>query len=513
MIATIPSGCQPPVSANLRPAIAGLAPLPVPRPVTASAYAHAAPCLPPLATRSGYTPRLSRRVLAYGRTRRANRYVAPSLSARSSPCPPGLSRRLLTHPPRQSTPTYARRARSGGGACYAPGLSRAVLRKATARASPYADAVRRRIALNVSATVIGRRRLHLPRPLLVCRVPCADVRGSGSPPGDACPPCGGSAERTAKTPTVPGARGAPSLRSTNQATPSTPPAFRALSATAAHATPAPAPQEAARTSPGAAGYAVRPGQVLSGGQRSRFARLNGRRRAAPSRTRRAAPAMLFPPARFSPLHPPFRASPLQKESGRGANLPGGQQHGGLYGAASVGAGTPAPRPAARRRPSGCRMPLRRFAPLAPAAPAGPGALVGDGARLRLSPPRRPFMVFATLTCLTERPRRALLSKRARRPFGRRYACPLWRSPLRGSVVGSHEPQTETDHRPHTNPQTRPGPRTRRRRFARLCARRRPHVRPPVAVRSRRTRRAGAAVTSPAGRRGQDRLRLRLRRKR
>ena len=104
--------------------------------------------------------------------------------------PPGLSRRLLTHAARQSTPTYARRARSGGGACYAPGLSRAVLRKATARASPYADAVRRRIALNVSATVIGRRRFHLPRPLLVCRVPCADVRGSGSAPGDACPPCG-----------------------------------------------------------------------------------------------------------------------------------------------------------------------------------------------------------------------------------------------------------------------------------------------------------------------------------
>lgn len=230
--------------------------------------------------------------------------------------PPGLSRRLLTHPPRQSTPTYARRARSGGGACYAPGLSRAVLRKATARASPYADAVRRRIALKVSASVIGRRRFHLPRPLLVCRVPCADVRGSGSAPGDACP-LRGSAERTAKTPTVPGARGAPSLRSTNQATPSTPPAFRALSATAAHATPAPASQEAARTSPGAAGYAVRPGQVLSGGQRSRFARLNGRRRAAPSRTRRAAPAMLFPPARFSPLHPPFRASPLQTRNPAG----------------------------------------------------------------------------------------------------------------------------------------------------------------------------------------------------
>ena len=164
----------------------------MPRPVTASAYAHAAPCLPPLATRSGYTPRLSRRVLAYGRTRRANRYVAPSLSARSSPCPPGLSRRLLTHPPRQATPTYARRARSGGGACYAPGLSRAVLRKATARASPYADAVRRRIALNVLANVIGRRRFHLPRPVLVCRVPCADVRGSGSAPGDACPPSAAS---------------------------------------------------------------------------------------------------------------------------------------------------------------------------------------------------------------------------------------------------------------------------------------------------------------------------------
>jgi hypothetical protein len=280
-----------------RPATAGLARLPVPRPVTASAYAHAAPCLPPLATRSGYTPRLSRRVLAYGRTRRANRYVAPSLSARCPRAPYG-------HAPAVAARVTLR------------GCTRAVLRKATARASPYADAVRRRIALKVSASVIGRRRLYLPRPLLVCRVPCADVRGSGSVPGDACP-LRGSAERPAKTPTVPGARGAPSLRSTNQATPSTPPAFRALSATAAHATPAPAPQEAARTSPGAAGYAVRPGQVLSGGQRSRFARLNGRRRAAPSRTRRAAPAMLFPPARFSPLHPPFRASPLQARNPAG----------------------------------------------------------------------------------------------------------------------------------------------------------------------------------------------------
>ncbi len=154
------------------------------------------------------------------------------------------------------------------------------------------------------------------------------------------------------------------------------------------------------------------------------------------------------------------------------------------------------------------MPLRRFAPLAPTAPAGPGALVGDGARLRLSPQRRPFAVFASLTCSAERPRRALLSKRARRPFGRRYACPLWRSPLRGSVVGSYEPQTERDTDPKTNPspQTRPGP--RRRRFARLRARRRPHVRPPVAVRSQRTRRASGrlrrpAVTSPAGRRGQE----------
>ncbi len=34
-------------------------------------------------------------------------------------------------------------------------------------------------------------------------------------------------------------------------------------------------------------------------------------------TRRAAPAMLFPPARFSPLHPPFRASPLQKRNPAG----------------------------------------------------------------------------------------------------------------------------------------------------------------------------------------------------
>ena len=47
-------------------------------------------------------------------------------------------------------------------------------------------------------------------------------------------------------------------------------------------------------------------------------------------TRRAAPAMLFPPARFPPLHPPFRASPLHpRNPAGGGNLPGGQQHGGL----------------------------------------------------------------------------------------------------------------------------------------------------------------------------------------
>ncbi len=373
----------------------------MPRPVTASAYAHAAPCLPPLATRSGYTPRLSRRVLAYGRTRRANRYVAPSLSARSSPCPPRPVTAAAYAPaapvhPHLRAPGALRRGRvlrSGAvtrRATKGPAFARTLRRAGTARASPYADAVRRRIALKVSATVIGRRRFHLPRPLLVCRVPCADVRGSGSAPGDACPPCGGCAERTAKTPTVPGARGAPSLRSTNQATPSTPPAYRALSATAAHATPAPAPQEAARTSPGAAGYAVRPGQVLFGGQRSRFARLNGRRKAAPSKTRRAAPAMLFPPARFSPLHPPFRASPLQARNPAGGKTFLGGNSTAAFTARLLWARGPPPRAlprAAALRVAGCHSaalpPLRRRPPLGRARWSGTAR--GSGCRHRAAP--------------------------------------------------------------------------------------------------------------------------------
>ena len=237
--------------------------------------------------------------------------------------------------------------------------------------------------------MIGRRRFHLPRPLLVCRVPCADVRGSGSAPGDACP-LRGFAERTAKTPTVPGARGAPSLRSTNQATPSTPPAYRALSATAAHATPAPAPQEAARTSPGAAGYAVRPGQVLSGGQRSRFARLNGRRKAAPSRTRRAAPAMLFPPARFSPLRPPFRASPLQARNPAGGQTFLGGNSTAAFTARLQWARGPPPRAlprAAALRVAGCHSaalpPLRRRPPLGRARWSGTAR--GSGCRHRAAP--------------------------------------------------------------------------------------------------------------------------------
>ena len=120
--------------------------------------------------------------------------------------PPGLSRRLLTHTPRQATPTYARWARSGGGAYCAPGLSRAVLQKATARASPYADAVCRRIALKVSANVVGRRHLYLPPPVLVCRVPCAYRSRVRLCSGRRLPAFGGFAERTARTPTVPGAR-------------------------------------------------------------------------------------------------------------------------------------------------------------------------------------------------------------------------------------------------------------------------------------------------------------------
>lgn len=298
-----------------RPATAGLARFPVPRPVTPPAYARGAPCLPPLATRSGYTPRLSRRVLAYGRTRRANRYVAPSLSARSSPCPPRPVTAAAYAPAAPGHPHLRARGALRRGAYYAPGLSRAVLRKATARASPYADAVRRRIALNVSASVIGRRRFHLPRPLLVCRVPCADVRGSGSAPGDACP-LRGFAERTAKTPTVPGARRAVA------------PFYE--SGDALHAVGLPRPFGDGGTRQTSTGPPRGRPHFAGRGRLRRPSRPSAFRRPAVALraverspqggslyTRRAAPAMLFPPARFSPLHPPFRASPLQARNPAG----------------------------------------------------------------------------------------------------------------------------------------------------------------------------------------------------
>jgi hypothetical protein len=81
--------------------------------------------------------------------------------------------------------------------------------------------------------------------------------------------------------------------------------------------------------------------------------------------------MLFPPARFPPLHPPFSASPLQMEAGRGGNLPGGTQHGGLFGAAGgavlLGANTRQARAWPRAAAFGSRMPLRRLTkpPLCP----------------------------------------------------------------------------------------------------------------------------------------------------
>ena len=111
---------------------------------------------------------------------------------------------LRTRRAKPPPPTRAGRAPAGGvvtlRGCHAP-----CEEKATAHASPYADAVCRRIALRVLANVVGRRHLYLPPPLLVCPVPCADVHGTGFAPGDACP-LRGFAERTARTPTVPGAR-------------------------------------------------------------------------------------------------------------------------------------------------------------------------------------------------------------------------------------------------------------------------------------------------------------------
>lgn len=93
--------------------------------------------------------------------------------------------------------------------------------------------------------------------------------------------------------------------------------------------------------------------------------------------------MLFPPARFSPLHPPFRASPLHVESGRGGNLPGGKQHGGLFGAGTEAAGTPAPQPprAAALRVAGHHSAAQR--------PPTPGLGAGSGRhRLRQLPRAR-----------------------------------------------------------------------------------------------------------------------------
>ncbi len=72
--------------------------------------------------------------------------------------------------PRRATPTYARRADArrapaGGVLRSGPDTRRAwpsKTRAGTSRARAYADAVRRRIALNVSASVVGRRRSDAP---------------------------------------------------------------------------------------------------------------------------------------------------------------------------------------------------------------------------------------------------------------------------------------------------------------------------------------------------------------
>jgi hypothetical protein len=88
---------------------------------------------------------------------------------------------------------------------------------------------------------------------------------------------------------------------------------------------------------------------------------------------------------------------------------GGKPHGAparrLFPARLIGAG-PFPAPAAPRRPSGCRMPLRRFAPLRH-GPQGPGAFVGPApaAAVQVLARCRPSMVFATLTKQREPPLR------------------------------------------------------------------------------------------------------------
>ena len=312
--------------------------------------------------------------------------LPPALRFR--PCP-GPSRRLLTHTPRQATPTYARRARSGGGACYAPGLSRAVLRKATARASPYADAVRRRIALKVSASVIGRRRFHLPRPLLVCRVPCADVRGSGSAPGDACPPCGGCAERTAKTPTVPGARRAVA------------PFYE--SGDALHAAGLPRPFGDCGTRHTSTGPPRGRPHFAGRGRLRRPSRPSAFRRpavalraverspqggslqdAAGGPGNAVSPRQVFPPA------PPFPGvPPSSKESGRGKTFLGGNSTAAFTARLQWARGPPPralPR-AAALRVAGCHSaalpPLRRRPPLGRARWSGTAR--GSGCRHRAAP--------------------------------------------------------------------------------------------------------------------------------
>ena len=147
--------------------------------------------------------------------------------------------------------------------------------------------------------------------------------------------------------------------------------------------------------------------LRAAGQRSAAAvfglrpHLNGRY--APSRRGGRPRQCCFPPPGFPPCTPLSGRPPFKqgiRQGGKpswGATARRPLRRGWRLGAFSGAKTRLAPSLAARRRPSGCRMPLRRSAPLVPSAPAGPGTLVGDGARLRLSPPRRPSMVFATLT--------------------------------------------------------------------------------------------------------------------
>jgi hypothetical protein len=113
------------------------------------------------------------------------------------------------------------------------------------------------------------------------------------------------------------------------------------------------------------------------------------------------------PLQFSPFGNPLSRFPLSKlNPPKGANRRG-HQHGGFpVRRTERGPHFPAPLVcAARRRPSGCRMPLRRFAK-PPNAPNLWGLRSGLR-RLAQLTRLRPSMVFASLTCRRHPPLRLL----------------------------------------------------------------------------------------------------------